>query len=250
MFIKNNNEWGVLDSKEKHNSIDVTHYDWTLAFDAKSLGVLKLKDTYKLKHPDCTECYTRDKYFHVINGKNFPRLGNKEKRFINWQSYVPENRPIVIVNNPNYKDSEKWKRFKPEIKILKNAFPVLKNRIGQAYSCQPPLWNGTKIELTLEDVKIYRAYKNNKGKMLVSAGMKQKHISCDGPLLKTQKPMWVSISKDSKFVGYELDLLDAADYDSDGDIEFIFIHSGYNREGFTLFDSDFEERYDYYWSYH
>ena len=124
--------------------------------------------------------------------------------------------------------------------------------MGQAYHCNgPPNWDAKEIDLTVKDVTLFRSYRNIKGQMLVSAGIIEAHtINCDGPTSETDEPMWFFVSNGVKFIGYELDLLDAADYDNDGEIEFIFSHTGYNRDGYTLYESDFEERYDYYWSYH
>ena len=45
------------------------------------------------------------------------------------------------------------------------------------------------------------------------------------------------------------DLLDAGDYDSDGEVEFIFSYRNYIRNGYTLFDKGFKERYNYIGGY-
>jgi len=251
LFSKMNNKWQILNTEQSQDKLDISKVTWTLAFDGKSLGKITTINNYELKYPDCTWCFHRDKYFRVEDKSKFPKLGNKEKRFSDW-SYQPSTRPIVIVNKPFYKDHEKWKRYRPNLDVLKVLFPILKEKIGQAYHCEgPPKWDAKEIDLKINDVKFFRSYRNNKGQMLVSAGIIEEHIkNCDGPTDKTQEPMWFFISSDTKFVGFELDLLDAADYDNDGDIEFIFSHSGYNRDGYTLYESDFNERYDYYWSYH
>ncbi|MDH5631061.1 MAG: hypothetical protein OEY96_12995 [Gammaproteobacteria bacterium] len=249
LYIKSNKGWEALDSKYDHEVLEQSVYSWILAFDGKNIGSVETIDDYETLN--CDWCFPRDKVFRIINQSNIPKLGNKEKRFVDWTG-LPKNRPVVIVNKPYYKDHEQWKRYNAVQLDLELLFDSLKDKIGKTYHCNgEPNWDATEIEITIKDVKLYRSYKNIKGQKLISAGLADMHTKdCDGPVDKTSLPIWFYIDNEIKFVGYELDLLDAADYDGDGEIEFIFHHSGYNEDGYTLFDSNFNERYDYYWNYH
>jgi hypothetical protein len=251
LFQKQDDTWFALNNKESQNKLNLDKIDWTIAFDGKNLGSITSVDNIKLKYPDCDWCFPRDKIFRVANPNNFPKLGNKEGRFDNW-SYLPKNRPIVLVNLPNFQDNESWKQFTPQKKLIVKLFPKLKEIIKSAYHCNgAPNWDATPINLTQSDIDLFRSYKNKNGALIVSAGLSVKHTkSCDGPLSPEDKPIWFYIDDKIKLIGMELDLLDAGDYDNDGEIEFVFEHSGYNRDGYTLFESKFSKRIDYHWGYH
>ncbi|THB63659.1 MAG: hypothetical protein D6B27_11875 [Gammaproteobacteria bacterium] len=249
LFQKQENSWIPLNNQESQSKLKLKKTDWTIAFDGKNLGTIRSIDD--LKSPDCTLCFPRYKVFRVANPKSFPKLGNKEQRFSNW-AYTPKNRPIVLINSPNYMDHEHWKRFYPHKKLIETLFPKIKEIIKSPYHCNgAPNWNATPINLTENDIDLFRSYKNKNGALIISAGLSGKHTqNCDGPTSPTDKPIWFYIDNGIKLIGMELDLLDAGDYDNDGETEFVFINSGYNSDGYTLFESKFSQRTDYYWKYH
>ncbi len=55
---------------------------------------------------------------------------------------------------------------------------------------------------------------------------------------------------DTLYLGSQLELVDAGDYDGDGQSEVLFWHSAYNEDGYTLFYDQFRKRLDYWWTYH
>jgi hypothetical protein len=54
----------------------------------------------------------------------------------------------------------------------------------------------------------------------------------------------------SRYLGADLTLVDAGDYDADGVSELLFWQTKYNEDGYVLFDSSFDARCEYRWSYH
>jgi hypothetical protein len=251
LFYKENDKWVTLDTESKQNALELERIKWTIAFDGKNLGNLVTVDDTRLEYPGCSWCFPRDKFFRIEDFNKFPKLGNKHKRFWDWTG-LPNNRPVVLVNAPNYKDKEKWKRFNPTQNILLRVFPKLKKSMSEGLHCKgPPSYEMTRFDLTIKDVELYRSYKNINGEMLISTGISKKHLeNCDAPEDFNDWIIWFHLGQDIKLIGNGLDLLDAGDYDSDGEVEFIFSYSGYNRDGYTLFDKSFEERYDYKWGYH
>jgi len=253
LFANNGNGWTVLDSPSTYTSHVEKQMTWTLAFDGRRLGEIKTIDDVKSPYPaTCTSCFSKAKIVRLENESLFPKLKNKEERFANWM-FLPKYRPIVLNTQPYYADPEKWSLIKPNKHILTSIFPELKKLIKDPYHCNgEPNWDATRINLTIDGTSLFRLYGNNGGAMIVSAGLAQKHLNdCDGPSDKSNYPIWFYIKGDKiKLIGYELDLLDAGDYDNDGEVEFIFHYSGYNRDGYILFESEFSGRFDYIWNYH
>jgi len=73
----------------------------------------------------------------------------------------------------------------------------------------------------------------------------------DGPLDPSLAPAWYLIDGESiDYLGSEMTLLDAGDYDGDGESELLFWHSGYNSDGYVLIYRDFHEKAEFLWNYH
>jgi hypothetical protein len=51
-------------------------------------------------------------------------------------------------------------------------------------------------------------------------------------------------------LGSELSLVDAGDYDADGESELLFWYSGYNQDGYTLLFDGLRKQVSYRWKYH
>jgi hypothetical protein len=59
------------------------------------------------------------------------------------------------------------------------------------------------------------------------------------------------LTKDSvNFLGEDLFPLDYGDFNLDGKIEWIFIKSGYNNDGYVLYENNFQKKISYNWIYH
>ena len=246
LFQKDNNRWVSLDTKSKQTNLGIERVTWTIAFDGKSLGNLVTVDDMKIRFPDCSWCFPRDKFFRIEDLSQYPKLGNKEKRFWDWAK-LPRNRPVVLVNAPNFRDKEQWKRFKPERSTLEQIFPILTEIVQKnGFYCK-----GMKTNIDMDDLALFRSYRNIQGKMLVSVGPSEKCLK------KSYAPddfgsglLWFYFGEEVKPLGDSLDLVDVGDYDSDGEVEFLFHYSGYNLDGYSLYENDFEDRFDFRWNYH
>ncbi|MDH5763739.1 MAG: hypothetical protein OEZ51_12205 [Nitrospinota bacterium] len=245
LFHKENDKWVALDSKDTQRKFELERVVWTIVFDGRILGSLVTVDDMQLPYPDCLWCFPRDKVFRIEDINKFPKLENKHERFGDWKG-LPYHQPVLLVNDPNYKDKEQWKRFNPDQNILLKVFPKVKEFMKEGFYC-----NGVKINPTINNFELYRSYKNISGEMLISVGISKKLLkNCYAAEDFYSGHIWFYLGQEIKLIGDGLDLLDAGDYDSDGEVEFVFHYSGYNRDGYTLFDRSFEERYDYKWGYH
>ena len=242
LFVKNIDKWEALDSYEKIKKCDLNRIiKWAVAFDGKNIGsILTTDPNPNFKDVDF---WKRDKYFKIENPENAPKILNKARRFDGWAP-PPTYRPIVIISQNNYLDKENWKPFKPDKSYIKILYPYVDAQID--IKLEP--------ELTPNKLMLFRGYKNIKNEKIISIGIDTSQfeyaddIATRDPL---HTPHWFLISnKKFTYIGHELDLIDAGDYDADGKIEFIFWHYGYNEGGYSLFDNEFKERVDYFYSYH
>ena len=63
---------------------------------------------------------------------------------------------------------------------------------------------------------------------------------------------WFTINPEHsvQYLGQDIWLLDAGDYDNDGRSEVVFVIEGYNRGGYELFYDDFRKHAIFEYSYH
>jgi hypothetical protein len=85
----------------------------------------------------------------------------------------------------------------------------------------------------------------------VAVGMNSEKYGCDGPRPPEWGDNWFLIDGDNiDFLGREMTLVDAGDYDNDGISELLFWHSGYNEDGYVLMFNSFTEKAEFMWGYH
>jgi hypothetical protein len=58
------------------------------------------------------------------------------------------------------------------------------------------------------------------------------------------------VGDDTRYLGQDLTLVDAGDYDGDGASELLFWYSGYDEDGYTLVYDGGRKSVDYHWNYH
>ena len=252
LFQNVENSWVVLNTPYNYRKARLEkRTEWHIVFDGELLnGSAPINSDFRTfsKRP------LHENILRINNANSVPEVANKENRFQAWRG-TPKNRPIATNTQPFFQDTERWEVYRNQQQLLvlkKRLFPTLKKQIGEAYHCNgSPDWKAFPIDTQHNDTEIYRAYKNNKEEFIISAGLAKKHTAnCDGPLHKSDKPIWFFIGKELKLIGFEFDLVEAADFNNDGKTEFLFFHGGYNEDGYTLFENNFEGRFDYYWRYH
>lgn len=251
LFVREKSDWEIPVDEKSIEKYDVSNRIWTLAFDGRNLGTIRILDDLANYNSNYPQTFRRDKIFRIQNQEKYPQIKDGEGRFYRW-AHNPKIRPIVIVSKPNCKDFEKWKRFKPDRSLLGTLLPHMKKTVPTPLHCTG--LGVIEYEMREEDLKFdisYISYKNNKDEFIVSVKIHEKHTGkCNKFINKYETPIWFFISKSIRFIGYQMTLVDAGDYDSDNEIEFIFWHSGYNEDGYTLFDNNFKTRLDYFWIYH
>lgn len=246
LFAKVDNRWIALNNAEVSQKYDYTKITWTVAFDGRKIGQIKTSDPNK--NIDYDWAYPRDRLLEVTKDSKIPKIKNISRIFFSWCDKGPEYRPLVLVSQPNFKDPESWNNFNPSEEYIDKLFPDLKkvfNKIDLCPNNDPLLY-----DYKTKDLLLFKSYQNLLGEKLISIGINSSITKCDPILRDNLFPYWFVVDDRIRVIGTELTLIDAGDYDNDGKSEVIFWHSGYNKDGYTLFYNNFNNRVDHYWNYH
>jgi len=196
---------------------------WHIAFDGRYLGVLKEKPI---------------------------QIENRVKGFGGCCSQ-PIYRPLVLVSEKNFKDPEKWKPFNPRREVVHKLFPLFKKRVGKLGGIDFETNITTEFNYTEQDVKLFKSYRNNKNERLIQLAFDVKDLSSEGKSDEWFYNYWYYVTKSEfRFIGTNLELVDAGDYDNNGKSEVLFWKSDYNRDGYVLFYDGFKKRVVNSWGYH
>jgi len=254
LFAKSGGHWVALKNEyETPKNLNLTLPNWTIAINCRNLGNIKLRDPNPSAPTLKDWYYGRDKLYEPVNVEKVPIIKNESKSFRGWCN-TPMSRPLVIVSQPNFSDPEEWKPFSPDQSYKQRLHVPLKLVIGRfkAIRCttkggeHPVPW-----EFKPEDLIFYKSYRSGSGQELVCIGLDPGKIGCDNPPLPEWSGNWFLLDSDKiEFLGNEMELVDAGDYDKDGRSELLFWHSGYNRDGYVLIYDHFRQKVEYIWNYH
>jgi hypothetical protein len=247
LFVKKNAEWLALNSKEVAAGFKLDRIVWTAAFDGKNIGQFISTDPKRNISPEWT--YPRD-YLQVLeSGQTLPEIKNKSKAFSGWCE-TPQHFPIVLVSDPNFEDPEQWKPDAPSHADREKLLLAFREATKQAPLCQVSENEKRRpYKYGSDDFRIVAVFKNARDRQLVSVTLKKEYSPCNA-LSWSEPPKWFLVDKTAHYLGNNLSLIDAGDYDKDGKSEVIFWYSSYNRDGYVLFSDDFKKRVDFIWGYH
>ena len=218
----------------------------TVAFDGRSLGTVSTKplDTFGFFGDVEAE--------NIVASQEVPTVGKKSMEYAGFPS-EPVYRPLVAVSRPYFSDPDGWKRSSPSAEQIAAAREQFKSKFLKVENCRnytenvPRLWRYRD-----EDIKVNKAYSSRSGTLLIDISLDG--YACDGPL-ESGGPFdhqWylISPSGTARFIGTEMWLVDAGDYDNDGESEVIFAINAYNTGGYRLFYHGFEKNAEYIFHYH
>lgn len=253
LFVKVGNRWiGLNNEHEAPKNLNLNMLNWTVAFDGRNIGNVTLRDPNPTAPTSKDWYFARDKLYEPVDTKNVPTTQNKEGRFGGW-CQTPAVRPLVLVSKPNFSDPDKWKPFTPDTSYTKRLHAALKLVVGRfnAARCSKGATHAEPWDYKPDDLIIYSGYRSNSGKELVSIGIDRKKIGCEYVAEAYWSNHWFLIEGENlEFLGTQMELVDAGDYDKDGHSEILFWHNGYNRNGYLLVFDGMRQKIEYIWSYH
>jgi hypothetical protein len=233
---------------------------WTVAFDGKNLGQI---DSEPLPASE-----SRPKGFPVLlsvhgiltpPGK-VPEVGPAGGEF-NGGWGVNVRRPLVVVSKPNFADPEHWKRTKPSDELVQNVRRVFRKTFPHVRLCDP---SGealpTDSRVLDSEIGVLKTYGSNKGAFIVETRLTNHRCvfnmnGADLQLLEGDQWYYVTPVGEVNFLARDWELVDAGDYDGDGESEVIFYVAEseddaiVENEGYVLYYDDFQHSVRFTWNW-
>lgn len=254
LFVKDKTTWWALDDERSPvkdlNLMSLPN--WHIVFGGKNLGNIKMRDTNHSLTNKKNVNFTRDKLYVPDSQNALPIIKNDSESFRGWCD-VPNTRPLVLVSQPNSTDPEQWKPFSPDQSYKQKLYTPVKVAVGRfkASYCPKGEFPPELLEYGPADLVLYKSFRSVSGRELVSIGIDPKKYQCDGPREPEWSGNWFLLDGEKiEFLGHQMELVDAGDYDNDGRSEMLFWRSGYNKDGYVLMYDGFRQKVEYLWSYH
>ena len=225
-----------LDQLQGANEQFPANLDWTIAFDGKSLGRIESA------RPKQWLAYSDIGLHLLLAGEQVPHVGKPGSDFSHWGAGGAVYRPLILVSAPNVQDPDRWQRAGRDDSLVKRAIDSFRAAVQK---------ENAKFNLADGVVELLKAYRSRSGSLLfalIVTGQAPAPEEVPGP---EWSPHWfVTEGPDQvRFLGSELMLVDAGDYDGDGHSELVFAKSSYNYDGYLLFYDDFRRSAAFGWSY-
>lgn len=221
---------------------------WTIAFDGKNMGPVRSATMSRPKSLTLEQS--------VVEPAAVPIIGSPSQDFAGLMAIGPGKvrRPMVLVSKPYTHDPDGWKRLSiPTSEVAALVRKAFRKEFPKVDRCKDEEivehdWNFPDSALSLPI-----AYRSNKNSFLVQTKLDAGDCGyVDDPHDPLSRPwFFISAGGEVRRIGSFMSLLDAGDYDNDGNSELIFFLSQpEDTDGFILFDRELNERVRLSWSYH
>jgi len=219
---------------------------WTIAFDGKNLGKVTSRT------PTAYGFYSEVGLQDITSTGPIPTVGRNSPEFAGFGSLgTPVNRPLIANSQPYFRDPEVWKPAHLSTALVAALHQQFRKRFPNVKNCASPEENIAKPwPYREQDIEMVTAY-SSKDNWSV-AELRLKGYRCDGVSSDPFGGQWFTINPDGRisFLGQDMWLVDAGDYDNDGKSEVVFAIAGYNRGGYELFYDDFKKHVAFEFGYH
>ena len=249
MFVNVEDRWIAMnDEYYAPRDIHLASLQWNLASFGKQIGTVKLRDT----DPTISQVNSREKLYGPEAGANVPVVKNESGDFKGWCD-VPATAPLVLQSGAKASDPENWEPFTPDTSYRTKLYTPVKLVIGRFRAMTCPKSGGPyyPLEYGPEDLVIYKGYRSSGGRELISIGLNRDLIRCELPTLAEWTGNWFLLEDDSiEHLGNQMELVDAGDYDEDGQSDLLFWTSRYNQDGYVLVYNRLRQKVEYVWDYY
>lgn len=208
---------------------------WTVCSDGRSAGSLTSRN------PE-TVLYYKDVGTHQISsGGSAPTVGEPSELFSGWPGGLTY-RPLVLSSRAGCADPGGWRPAKPE------AFELvaIRDYLRREHKV-------SAAKMSKAKVKANKSYGSRaRGAKLVSLTITgAKALPSSGDDNDPNVDAWFYVAgREVRYLGSNMLLVDAGDYDGDGQEEAVFKVQRYNNDGYALFHDGFRQKLEFSWGYH
>jgi hypothetical protein len=218
---------------------------WTIAFDGKNVGQVTSRAPKKF------EFYADIGLERVTSAEPVPSVGERSEKYAGFAG-GKVYRPLVAVSESNFADPEKWKPAKLPDEVIAGLRKEFRKKFPNVSNCKNPEENVEKPwQFRDEDIVIGKAYGSQTRWFM--AGMSLGDWRCDGPQDDggAFDVQWYVVEPSGaiRFLDAGLWLVDAGDYDNDGNSELLFTVGRYNVGGYELFYDKFKKKVSFLFAY-
>jgi hypothetical protein len=220
---------------------------WTIAFGGENVGQVESQ---------ATAGWDFTAYQRILTPASaVPTVGSPSEYFagILYNPGTKFHRPLVAVSKPYYQDPDGWKRAKLPDAVGASVRKAFRREYPHVDRCKDEQiaekdWKFPDSALAL-DV----AYASKNRAFLVVAALEAGNCGFINDPDDPNSDPWFFVSPDGavRRIGSFMSLLDAGDYDNDGQSEVVFFLSQpENTDGFVLYDASFLKPVILSWHYH
>jgi len=231
---------------------------WTVAFDGKKLGTVESEPIPRASLVNVTG--PADVHSILTPASEIPVVGKPNGRF-GGSSGLPVRRPLVVVSQPYFRDPDKWKPREIPNGVIEKVRSAFHKAFRHLRQCDP---SGEALrddwDIPASEIVVSKSWGSIKREYVVETRVL--HNKClfntngeDFQSMGGNQIFFVSADHKVVFLGLQWELLDAGDYDGDGESEVIFqVAEGKDidieTEGYVLFYDDFRRNVRFVWQNH
>lgn len=246
LFAKTGGRWTSLEEPAAFERVvGFPERVWTIAFDGRTIGTVRTADA-RADQPARKE-FPRQRVLKLVPRQVVPSRTYPKYRFDSWCGPVP-SRPFVAVSAPNSSDPEVWKPLTPLPDVRVALLPAFRAAVDSVFVCPPSASKPVLFRYGAKDLSVERAYRSANGTTIVALQVHSKEL-CDD-MSPESGLQWFVLGDHPRFLHWDMELIDAGDYDGDGKSELVFWYDSYNANGYVLFADNFATRVPVIWGYH
>jgi len=209
---------------------------WQVCFDGKTLGKVA-----SLKPTRWRALALRGSLF-LFEERMPPWVGKEGFDFSGWPE-KPVHRPLVLNSEARCDDPSRWKPTTLPHKIAQGLGEKFASIVGESIACELDA-GATTCAMKVDRWDVRRAYRDRGSRWLLEV----RALESSG---NVQPFLFFVDGKDVHLLGMDMRVLDAGDYDGDGQSEVVVRFQRYNHDGYTLFFGPRLERSaSFGWRYH
>jgi hypothetical protein len=164
-------------------------------------------------------------------------------------------RPFVLVSHKPTRGSDGWARKQPSYKPNTEILNLIRTSANELYSCTDERdESGTliKARIGVDMLQTVDELVSTKGDRLFAVKfLKDACVANEYAEHENSMYWFAPVGKSQlKFLGQGLTIIDWADYDSDGETDFLFWIDGYNINGYRIVWKGLREMASFTWGYH